>query len=234
MKKDLGSTMLDLCVRGERSRKVLRGFIPLERKRNSRVKSSFLTGFTLLEVVLSVAITGVVLLTIYSSFHLCNRVGKRVGSKIDRDARAVLSQLSRDLRSAYLLAEKESNLKFAGSATSINFITVVSLRHNFSGPGEYDLREVGYYLGPGPDEDIYSLIYRINLAPGKETPKVGEHRELTRLAKSLRFTYYDGRVWQKAWNSTEQLPEAVHVSIGLNSRADNSTSEIFSTIVDIP
>jgi type II secretion system protein J len=232
--------------------KELFGFITLERKHNSRVKSSFLTGFTpldksiqegkhhyltgftLLELVLSVAITGIVLLTIYSSFSLGLRVWERVRNGIERDAQRIIAQLSRDLRSAYLSAEKNSNLKFVGSTTSINFITVASLRHNFSDSGEYDLREVGYYLGTKPHKNSYSLIYRTDLTPDDNIFKGDQLSELSRQVESLKFAYYDGKSWQKAWNSSEHLPQAVHISLGLKSRSQSSSSEIFSTIVDMP
>jgi type II secretion system protein J len=192
-----------------------------------------LKGFTLLELVLSVAITAIVLLTVYSSFQLCAKAGSKAKSRINRDAAKILTQLSRDLRSAYLPEKKSSILKFSGSSTRMNFISVVPLGHNFSASGGYDLREVGYYLGQGDYEQAGGLIYRVDLTPDDDISKGGEHQQLSGLARSLKFSYYDGRLWQEVWNSTEQLPQAVRVSIEFQPAAKNQPAESFSTVVDM-
>ena len=101
--------------------------------------------FTLLEVLLSVAIGVVVLITLYSSFYLGTKVWARVSGNTDKDARKIISQLAHDLRCSYILEQEDSDLRFTGKPTSLKFVTTAPLGHILS-VKHYDLREVDYFL----------------------------------------------------------------------------------------
>lgn len=190
-------------------------------------------GITLLELILSIAISAIVLLMVYTGFNLSIKVTKRVEARLDNQAREILFQLSKDLRSAYLSDEKDSFLKFFATPTSLNFVTVARLGKRFIRDKEYDLREVSYELEPRRESELNALVYRVDLTPDKEVTSGGEKEELSALIKSLRFSYYDGVSWRQVWNSQTQLPKAVRVFLELVSKNDPAISRKLSTIVII-
>jgi prepilin-type N-terminal cleavage/methylation domain-containing protein len=191
------------------------------------------SAFTLLEVILTMAITSLVLITIYTVFSMGIRVYKRVESQIDIQTYEVLTQLSQELRSAYLIAAEDSPFEFIGTSTAVSFVTVASLRHNFNPSQTDDLREVSYYLGPSDDENKHSLMYKINFNPGRVLAKEKKLQLLAGL-NILRFSYYDGQQWKNIWKSNNQLPKAVQIFIQLEDRTNELSLRNFSVTVDIP
>ena len=189
-----------------------------------------LPGFTLLEVLLAVAIAAVVLVAIHGVFHGAVKLRQR-----NADALEQMLPLERTLA---LLRSDLENLALPGGTLSGAFQTTptntVSLQGQV-GPqfctttGTLDeqlpwgnLQRVAYYLLPPtnglPGRDLVRSVTRNLLATTTETSVPQEW--MLGGVEDLRFEFYDGQMWQSEWDSTVNttpLPLAIRVTLQLTS-----------------
>lgn len=190
-------------------------------------------GFTLIEALLATAIAGIIMVAVAGSFYAGVRVWKKAGSRSDSNARRIISRLAGELRSAYTLFDKDSVPWFKGGPASIQFVTVVSLKENFSEGKGYDLREVKYWVADNPGTGISSLLYGVNFNPGEEELRTDTGVVLNDRVKKIKFSYYDGDDWKETWDAGENPPAAVKVYLELQGRPDQPLADTYETVVDI-
>ncbi len=167
-------------------------------------------GFTLLELLISVAILGLVAVVIGSSVRLGIRTWERGESGIEASQRLrVLSdRLAQEVKSAYpyiIDVEGEERVAFHGGPDSLWFVTALT------GPAEGGLKWVSYSVMDG------ALTTREGRLPDKRLlEKVGEKGDILDRAVhgfSLEYLSSAGR-WEEAWDLREELPRAVKMRIG--------------------
>jgi general secretion pathway protein J len=176
-------------------------------------------GFTLLEVLLTMAILAVILTVIYASFSTAEnsvRVAEATRDETDL-ARSLLSRMSAEIANAYY---KNSVLPmvFCGKKIEVDnpaggdklrhdSITLTTLT-NYPRPGtkEMELWEVGYFFKEKetPGGKTYSLFRREKRELSKDVPALegGTEYELTDRVESLQIRYAAGTIQRGPGQST--------------------------------
>jgi len=176
-------------------------------------------GFTLLEVLVAIAIFSVVSLASFTIFDTVLRGDEN--SKIR-------SERQNELQRAFLLMERDflqiakRSMRISGEAPSKNFLqtsddsfladeqAIAFVRSGWTNPGlllpRSDMQNVAYRLVDGTLERLHFNF--VDAVVGQE-PRV---RPLIKQVTSLAFEYYDGSKWQKKW-SGNTLPLAIAIEI---------------------
>ncbi len=197
-----------------------------EEKSNIRTPSS--KGFTLIEVLLAMAILAVIMAVVYGSFSSASRnVEQAEAARDETDlARTLLAKMTDDITNAYYNrsmsplnqnTNKNVNLTvFSGQKAEVgtgddkvrhDSLALTTLT-NWHRPGttETELMETGYFFNEKPDGSGYSLFRREKRDLGPDTPPLegGAEYELTDKVEALQFRYYDGTrsQWVDQWDAS--------------------------------
>lgn len=178
--------------------------------------------FTLLELILALAITVIIAATLVTALHTAYRAwGSAQRAMVAARTTGIITQIiGRDLENALqpngILASD-----FVGSTESLSFYTTTP-EPAAAVPGDIKRVEYGLVAGnDGRDELVRRL--NTNLLQTIETDPVDE--PLCRGVTLLEITYFDGETWTESWDSTAQdnlLPLAVRVSFEI-ARTSNAT-----------
>jgi prepilin-type N-terminal cleavage/methylation domain-containing protein len=238
---DLGSRISDA-----RSKAAGVGSSPL-----SAIRSSQSGGFTLLEVLLAMAILSVILTVIYASFSTAGRNIEQAETIRDETdiARTLIARLSIDIANAYIMSnvtapsvptrfygKKEEMEGVIGTGDrklrhdSINLTTLTNWRKHDS--KEMELWEVGYFFREKPDGKGYVLFRREKRELSKDVPVLegGVEYEITDRVEGLQITYSaNGSIWtDDGWDSQSRgLPKMVEIVLALD------TGKVYTTRVDV-
>ena len=196
--------------------------------------------FTLIELILSIAIMAVVLVAVNAVFFTAMRLRESTRAAVD-DSLPIeqsLGILRRDLQGAMA---PSSNGIFAGSfragaITSLGSSLPVAIEFNTTTgiPNDKDpwgeVQRVSYGLRPSADrnaagQDLYRNVTRNLLAM---IPPQPEEQWMMSGVDSIEFSCYDGLQWRSDWDTTlmdTNLPGAVRVRIFL-ANADRSSGPI--------
>ncbi|MBU2891746.1 type II secretion system minor pseudopilin GspJ [Colwellia sp. D2M02] len=176
-------------------------------------------GFTLLELIIAIAIFSVVSLAGFTIFD----------TVLKGDANSkVRSERQNELQRAFLLIERDflqiakRTMRIEGEAPGNSFLlssddnflaneqAIAFVRHGWTNPGlllpRSDLQSVAYRL---VDNTLERLHYNFVDAVVGEAPKI---RPLIALVESVAFEFYDGKKWQNKW-SGNNLPLAIAIEI---------------------
>jgi general secretion pathway protein J len=176
-------------------------------------------GFTLLEVLIAIAIFSVVSLASFTIFDTVLRGDE--SSKIRSDRQ-------NELQRAFLLIERDvtqiakRSMRINGEAPSNVFIQTADdsflgdnqamafVRNGWTNPGlllpRSDMQSVAYRL---EDNTLERLHYNFVDAVVGQEPKI---RPLISNVSELSFQFYDGQKWQEKW-SGNSLPLAIAIEI---------------------
>lgn len=176
-------------------------------------------GFTLLEVLIAIAVFSLISL---SSFTIFDSVLK--GDQTSKNK----SERHNELQRAFLLIERDitqiarRSARLNGEAPLAKFIqsaedsfaseeqAIAFVRHGWTNPGlllpRSDMQAVAYRL---VDETLERLHFNFVDAVVGEEPKV---RPLMKDVTELAFEFYDGKKWQKVW-ATNSLPLAIAIEV---------------------
>ena len=211
-------------------------------------------GFTLLEVMVSVAILAMVSVLIYGAFDGLSRGKKSLGRVNDRyhQGRATISRMSMELSSAFLSTHQpltEQQIRrltiFSGSrgspAARIDF-TSFSHRRLVRDSHESDQNEISYFGSPDP-----TVSGKIDLAR-RESPVIdvepkrgGEVNVLAEDIDSFEVKYLDATtdMWIETWDSSQatgqlgRLPFQIKLTLVLKGGA-GGRPVTFTTKVAMP
>jgi prepilin-type N-terminal cleavage/methylation domain-containing protein len=203
-------------------------------------------GFTLIEMILAVAILGLILAMLAESFHAVASSKLHAEGRLytEREGRAVMWELSNELIGAVQTAIYPSNVIFLGTAhfdagVAVNSLTVSTLdaahRRSIDSYGAEQV--VSYQPLPNPAHRGWFLLERTQqsaLAYGSARPVpivIADN------LISLRLRYFDGQQWGEVWNSRtlspgRQLPVAVAIDLSLGAPGGHTMK--FSTQVMLP
>ena len=215
----------------------------------SAIRNSQSGGFTLLEVLLAMAILSVILTVVYASFSTAGRNIEQAETIRDETdiARTLIARLSIDIANAYLMSnviepslptrfygKKEEREGVIGTGDkkirhdSINLTTLTNWRKHDS--KEMELWEVGYFFREKPDGKGYVLFRREKRELSKDVPVLegGVEYEITDRVESLQMTYStNGLTWtDDGWDSQSRgLPKMVEIVLALD------TDKVYTTRV---
>jgi len=177
-------------------------------------------GFTLLEVLIAIAIFSLISLSSFTIFDTVLSSDKKAQHHSERH---------NELQRAFILIERDMtqiarrSVRLNGEAPSANFLqtsgdtfssdeqALAFVRHGWTNPGlllpRSDMQAVAYRL---VDETLERLHVNFVDPVVGEAPKI---RPLLGDVSALAFEYYDGKKWQKAWeNNTLPLAIAIEVT----------------------
>jgi len=200
------------------------------------------TGFTLLEMIVVMAILGVVTSVIYTCFRGSTSSWTTGDARSQRcqNARAVLEIMGRDLKQA--ITKSATDLEFYGvDATWTDTEVTPSVLRAADGvyftassnypnaAADYDLEEVGYYLDTG---NRYICRMENDTIDSDLTDGTGTELGLHVIGLNLR--YHDGASWSDAYAQSETLPTAVEITLTVEDEDQIESPRNFKTIVYIP
>jgi len=176
-------------------------------------------GFTLVEVLLALALSALLLATVYWTYFSINRSidAATEGQEAMETGRSLLELLKRDLRGipAARLPFHASNEEIDGQkAAAIDFATTAYL-----GPDPHQLTRVGYSLVQ--DEDGKKILVR------KQTKNLRDEvvefeikAEISRIISTFALDFYDGSEWVDNWDSKARgsLPKQVRITLDVLDR----------------
>ena len=176
-------------------------------------------GFTLLEVLIAIAIFSVVSLASFTIFDTVLRGDENSKIRSDRQ---------NELQRAFLLMDRDftqiakRSMRVNGEAPSNSFLqtsddsfladeqAIAFVRNGWTNPGlllpRSDMQRVAYRV---VDETLQRLHYNFVDAVVGQEPKI---RPLISQVTNLTFEFYDGSKWQDKWSGST-LPQAIAIEI---------------------
>ncbi len=192
-------------------------------------------GFTLIEILLAVAIFAVVIAAMQTVFHSALRLQTRTTRAVEEGMplQQTLAVMKRDLAN---LVVPGGTLAGALQTTPTN-VTSMATPAGASGPQFYtatgrlddaepwgEVQKVMYYLAPPTNKvrglDLYRAVTR-NLLPLAQ--EQFEPEWLMGGVEQLTFWFYDGSQWAATWDSSTAetpLPRAIKVQLDLTPAED--------------
>jgi prepilin-type N-terminal cleavage/methylation domain-containing protein len=206
-------------------------------------------GFTLIELMIAIAILGLVFAMLAGSFHSV-ATGKVQGENrlaIGQESRTVLAGMSDEIRGTVQTAlSSPSQVMVVGAGQMQNHEPLDSLTISTLDPGHRRALEdfgaedtVSYNTIANPDHRGWYILTRTQqsslLTTGGGVPDATV--ELADNLLALHFRYFDGNQWVESWNSPSlppgrQLPLAI--SLDLVLAAQNGPTLPLSTVVTLP
>jgi prepilin-type N-terminal cleavage/methylation domain-containing protein len=178
-------------------------------------------GFTFLELIVSLAITSMVMVMVYATFHVAFGATDRseVRSVENQRARASLSFIARQLKSAYplvLQAEGSTYVYFFGEKSEISFVAATGR------PEAGGLEKITFFLR---DQDGHRSLWLRTSAPTMPVDLINDREGALRQEAQV-LPEVDGVTWEflrrtpekdewlETWNgkNERQLPIAVRLS----------------------
>jgi general secretion pathway protein J len=217
------------------------------RRPGSRVRGHS-RGFTLIEIILAVALCALVMLLVHGVLTATLQAAERIdemthGSEIGP---AVLAQIREDIGAAFLPGTEEDY--FVGQErTGRDRLDFISSSAVFAsdGPGSepkiHSVSEIGYQVKEGPAaEDGLVLYRRVDPFVDAEPLRGGRLTALAEQVISFKVSYWSGAEWQTSWVSSKQddsLPASVRVELKLRVperlAEEGYTERTFATIIPL-
>jgi type II secretion system protein J len=206
------------------------------------------TAFTLMEVMLALAVSAIVLAAIGGVFYSAIRLRERTAAMLDESIplHQAFGFIRRDLQGAMppgglnvLAGDFKTELVSGGIGQNcrLQFFSTTGVLSENSTMG--DLQEVVYELRDSTDrtkagKDLVRSVSRNLLSTGTQEP---DDQYLMSHVESLEFACYDGSNWRESWDtslSDTNLPSAVRVRIQLaGDNPDNGSRQPFELIVPL-
>jgi type II secretion system protein J len=214
---------------------------------NVPIPAEHVKGFTLLEVLVSMAILVIIVAALYSAYTTnveAIQIARQNG-EVHQAARIVLDRMTKDLQSALIqmsVPSEEVQLGLIGQnqetdgkrADRIDFTTVTHLPLTDKGPAG-DLCEIGYLVEEDPDDKTLVLWRRDAPSVDNDVTQGGTLQEMARNVLEFNLTYQDSRGdVSDTWNTLEGgpglgLPALIKVRLVLKD--DLNREHVFTTTI---
>jgi prepilin-type N-terminal cleavage/methylation domain-containing protein len=216
-------------------------------------------GFTLLELLIAMAVLAIVMAIIYESYWICTKsvAAAQERSDIYQSARLALRRLSDDLMGAYVPlsasagTEEESSEEGeapseAGKSKEGSAESVFRSLDIGSGPASQDTLEfvstANLGRGAAAYVDFCELSYSVNGGILTRSSSAGagadpQSFELASNVKGLDLKFFDPEGEEHAeWDSSQsgQLPATVEITLYMGTGQDEAAAVPFTTAVNIP
>jgi type II secretion system protein J len=215
--------------------------------RNVFVPGEDIKGFTLLEVLVSMAILVIIMAALYSAYTTnveAIQIARQNG-EVHQTARIVLDRMTKDLQSALIQVRGSSEkikLGLVGAnrelygrrADHIDFTTVTHLPLTEKGPAS-DLCEIGYLVDEDPEGQVLVLLRRDAFSVDEDFTKGGSLQEMARNVLEFKLTYQDAEGKDSdQWNTIEGKPTSglpVLIKVRLMLKDQLNREHVFSTTI---
>lgn len=174
-------------------------------------------GFTLLEVLVAIALASLLMVSIYGVFSTGSAAKEQVEKQASalHLARVLSTRLGRELLGLSLDTPPGKSILSGGNNSQrepwIEFLT------SSSGGDLPGMRWLSYRLGP--DQDQRLTLWRAD--KGLNDANGATEERLAQKIDKLTFSFFDGTNWRNEWNSsTDGRPILVKVAIELSDMPD--------------
>jgi len=216
----------------------------MTKRRNSTRRAP--RGFTLIEMMLAIGVLALILTMLASSFSTIahSKVHAEGRLIVDREGRALLWQLTKELRNAVQTGFQPSNVALfgngrMGAGAPIDTITLstFSAGHRRAITGMTPETIVTYNLTPNREQPGCYILLRSQQSGLLRNSVAQQSTVLADNVLSMHIRYYDGQKWGESWDSSSfpvgrQLPVAVAIQIQMAAPGGHVMD--FATQVTVP
>lgn len=207
-------------------------------------------GMSLIEVMVALAILGIMMTMMYSGFVQTANNKKRVETRLERnhEIRMGLERIARELSMAYVSTHLYSNpslqpmisamvLKDGGGSSHIDFTSFSHLRL-YRDAHESDQNELGYYVIDDPEDSQKQVLARREQRRVDDDPlEGGETQILIGDIKSFELEVLDPLTleWTTKWDTTQaamqpnRLPIQAKIRITVANLSGQGADQTFGT-----
>jgi len=196
--------------------------------------------FVLFEVILAVAIGGLVFLVLMNGFSSVTQGYRRILSAPDARVRLFAALLGEDLRSAYKEGGRqeggqeedgqEAVFSFTARPVEVCFVRTRPLGSR----AEVDVADglirvcYGWSSSAAGEGKLTRRVYSRSAGAGAPD----RERVLLEGLAAMRWNYYDGMQWSAAWGSAERLPRLVRVVFSIVR--ERGRLKNYETVFELP
>lgn len=213
------------------------------------------SGVSLVEVLIAVAIMGILMSLIYSGFVQTANNKKRVEARLERshEIRMGLERVARELSMAFVSAHLNADpslqsvitafvLKERSGGSRLDFTSFSHMRL-YRDAHESDQNELSYFVADHPDDSSRKVLARREQRRIDDDPlEGGEVQILIDDIEEFEVKVLDPQTleWQSSWDTTQgamqpnRLPMQAKISITVPSQTRNGSSQTFGTRCEIP
>ena len=188
-------------------------------------------GFTLLELLVAISLMALIAGSLYGSLYVGFKAERSATNAIApaRTAALTLELLQQDFDAALpptgVLAGPFTGTAgtAAGEPGSLSFFSCANVPN--AGETACDIRKVELSVETPPDETQPVLMRRVTTNLLAANAPLVREQVVCRQVRLFTLRYYDGTMWQDAWDSTGQgnlLPLAVEVTLGFAPPAEQT------------
>lgn len=200
------------------------GFTPLENYIKNRRRSS-LTGFTFIELIISITIFTIIITTVYSAFNMGIKTWRKgEAQKSLQKVRMALLKIEKDIKNTFFF----SGVFFTGTSTEMEFPLTISEED------KERIYRITYSVEAGEGPGLKALVRKEEVHP-EYIEEESKQKILLSSVKSIKFEYaYESSDlsqdfgWREYWYGTkeEKLPSGVRVSIEMDE-----SNEIYNKVI---
>ncbi|HKK01512.1 MAG TPA: type II secretion system protein GspJ [Desulfuromonadales bacterium] len=197
-------------------------------------------GFTLVEILVAIAIIAILLSTVYGIFSSVSKARQKLETEGQtyQLARVIFERLGRELQGAYYVTTNLHS-EFAGGLTEDGrpFLELSTTASTPQGGKLTGIAAVRYELQPDPQspagEKQSQELMRTEVPLFEVPDPNAKPYRLARGISKLTFRFYRDGKWQPSWNAQNDggLPEMVEVTLVLGTGKDATP---FQTTFEIP
>jgi prepilin-type N-terminal cleavage/methylation domain-containing protein len=206
-------------------------------------------GFTLIEMMLAVAVLALILVMLAGSFHAVatSKVEAENNIALDSAARVIVAEMAHEIRGAVQTSGILSRVLLVGEAHGRGTQALDSITFSTLNPGHRRSVEdfgtedtVTYTVVPNPNHSGWFMLMRNQSSSLLDIGTDNHSKQSVLLADNLlllRIRYFDGSSWTENWNSQtlppgRQLPNEVAVELTVAGRSGLPFS--VATTVTVP
>jgi len=204
-------------------------------------------GFTLMELMLSLALLALIMIILYGTFHAvaASKMHADVRVESDQQARTLMWMMCRELRGAVFTPLIPSHVLMVGQASRQGGMPMDSITFATLDPGHrrtldgFSAEEIiTYTAAPNPNHRgwfMWTRAERSGLLQTANPPNLPPTVLATNVT-SVHFRYFNGFQWMESWDSTsspagQALPQAISIELMM---ASGRLSTYLSTTISIP
>ncbi len=197
--------------------------------------SSDKDGFTLVEILLAMAIIVTIVSMVYGSYFATSKSTQAYKSRItlSQQGRKVLGQMARQIRCSY--ASKADKNTYPAPTPQQGKADPASVINYFNGNSDEPSGEIlhlvttnGFSVGLVPSNGLFEVTYKLDKSRGllfssqrrfaatsKSVEQKKKWQQIAEDIESLKLAFFDGQKWLNKWDfkDKKQLPFAVKINI---------------------
>jgi type II secretion system protein J len=194
------------------------------------------TGFTLVEILIAVAIIAAIIAMVYGSYFAASKSARacRIRIAISRQSRTLLEQMARQIRCCYAGSVKESKYS-DGKVPQQKKTTPESIKSYFNGDSGEMGGEIlhlvttsGISEGQAAEDGLFEVVYKFDKNSGSllfsrerfvdiadRSIEKRNWQQLGENIESIELAFFNGQQWLQSWDFKEkrELPLAVKINI---------------------